>query len=369
MPGAEKIGEAFVEFGGKKDALRKDLNDAKRMTNSAFSEMGKMSDRLGSSLLQVGKVAAGAVGAGSIGAAITTGLSAGADLQDAVQDMISELARGFGADQALPELQKVHDQIEAIKTATKGAFSTREIQRVVRIFQEAGVPLDNLTELVKALVGHSGQLNIALEETARRYAAVAQKGADAVDLFKAPISPGIPALAQAAAVRDIGLERFPAEIAKLDSLTGLLKQTSAIISNVAGRFGLGIGVLLGKSPSMDELQNIADAAAQARRAETAKTSEEIARRRLLKPGQGGILTDEELRQRGQRFMNKTFGPPDGAPSSFFGFRPLAPPAPAGIGADSSISVLEQILEELKLGNETKDRRSALDAIDAIRLGG
>lgn len=365
MPGAEQIGEAFIELGAKKGGLRKDLDDAKRMTSSTFNEMGKMSDRVGSSLLQFGKAAVGAAGIGGGFATTVKGLQAGADAQGVVMDQIAKLGEKFGGPEGIRQLNELHAVIEEVNKATQHSIPVLTLQRTALLLLQNSIkPTVNL---FKSLIGHSGQLNTSLEETAQRFVAVRQTGAPAIDLFKVPTAPQAPGDVQAQAVQAAGLKRFDAYIAKLNSLPGLLKKTSALISNLWARFGLGLGVLTGKAPDEKDLLNIAEAASGAQRF-LGKTAEQSAKRAFFKPGTGQMLSDEEIGRM------PPFATPLPPPLPFPSL--VGPPEPigerTGLQSDEAVDSLKNIVDRLDEIMELRKQEGTLVTEPLIRdvgLGG
>ncbi len=293
MPGAEQIGEAFVELGAKKGQLKKDLDDAKRMVNNAFAQMGKMSDRMGSSLLKFGKAAGAAAGVGGGFATTVKGLQAGADAQQVVMDQIAKFGEKFGGPKAVRQLKELRIVIEEVNKASEHSIPILTLQRTAFFLLQNSIK--PTVPLMKSLIGHTSQLKIGLEEAARRYAAVWFGEAPALKTFLVPSAPQAGGVVQARDVEVAGLKRFEAYVAKLDSLPGLLKKIGAVKSNLWGRFGLGLGILTGKSPDEKGLLDIAEAASGAERFQ-GKSDAARAKRGWYKPGTGQILSDEEIEE-------------------------------------------------------------------------
>jgi hypothetical protein len=341
MAGAEKIGEAFVEFGGKKDTLAQDLKDAKRMTNTAFAEMGQMASR----------VSAGFVGAAAAVGAPTSWLAMAykavtdfMGLEDSVNDLRVSLTRmGEDGDAGV---RKVLDTAHELQTEFRG-ISLVEVFGIARNLAQAGVPLDDLDAKLRAIIGHAGQLNMSFEEVTQRLIDIRQKGGSAVDLLKVPVAPGIPAGEQFAQSIAQGVALFPTAKARLDSLEGRWNIFKASFEDVFTVLGAWSTTMTGLSPGLKAPEGLGAAAEGAAKVMTGKTAAQRKRRKGFTSGAAGVLREEDLA-------------PEPTPPTDTGVRPgffsdlldKTPVSPAGtpdidaVGENDAIGVLNEIKEAI-----------------------
>lgn len=332
MAGAEKIGEAFVEMGAKLDPLKKDFDSAKGLTNSTIAEMGKTASRFSLGLgAKLGIPA-------SVGALATKSIQDFAGLEDSINDLRVRLAQmGLDGD---TEIGKLRISAKNLQQEFR-AISLAEFFGAARQFAESGVSLDNFDEKMRAVIGHSGQLNLSLEDVVGRMIAIRQQGAAAVTALKVPIAPDYPAQEQFNAALKQGLQLFESEKAKLDSLRGRWEKIKATVSDYVTILGAAIGhaTKLGTTP--EAAKGISGAAERAASDITGKTPAQRAKRR----GMTGlpfadVLSDEELA-----------GPM--RPTTGFTGPPVPIPQPgAGPAGDGATSILREILETVKGAVET-----------------
>jgi hypothetical protein len=332
MAGAEKIGEAFVEMGAKLDPLKKDFDTAKGLTNSTIAEMGKTASRFSLGLgAKLGMPA-------SVAALATKGVESFSAFEDSVNDLRVRFAEmGLDADK---ELKKLWESTHRL-TREYEAISMREIFGAAQQFAEAGVALDDFDSMINAVIGHSGQLNLSLEDVVGRMIAIRQQGAAAVTSLKVPIAPDYPAQEQFNAALQHGNELFETERLKLQSLKGVIQSWTSVLSDAWTALGKFVGGITGLRTTPETAKAISEAAGAAALSRTGKTPAQRAKRRSMTGLPfADVLTDEEL------------AAPARPTTGFIG-----PPAPipqpgAGPAGEGTASILREILETVKGAVET-----------------
>lgn len=282
MPGAEQVGAAFVDIGGKIEPLGKAFDEAKRVTTSSMNEMGKIAQRAASGM----GAAFGKMGIPtSISAVVSRAIDDFTDLESAVARLWQQLPRHYqDAGKAMAMLQK---QADAVKKEYRG-ISDKEIANIAAAFVTAGVPVDDFDKKLRAVIGHASALGIGLQDTTQRMISV-WHGAAAVQALKVPIAAEAPAPMQFDAAMGLGAQFFKTEQEKLrGTLSGRMKAITTKISDWwTGQIGFG-------AVSRGAAEDIVRAADKAQTAATGKTAAQRARRRGFRPGgAAGVLSDTE----------------------------------------------------------------------------
>jgi hypothetical protein len=291
--GAQKVGEAFVELGGKTSPLAKDLNTAKQMTNSAMGEMGKMASRFAIGLAGAAGITGGAVGL------VTGAVKEFAGFEESMAGALQEIAnRGENVDDVMVNLAADFRAIKGeFRSGIMGAgISSRQLAGMARSLLLAGIGVDDFASKARAAIYHSDRMGISIEEATKRMVQVFE-GAPAVTAFRLPIAETIPAPEQFAEVIARGQD-ISVATTKLRTMSGAWQRFSRLWSDFFALVGAGVGAATPLAMSPEDIARLRKQAARQARDLTGKSAEErAARRRMGGISEAGVLTDDEIDNR------------------------------------------------------------------------
>ena len=296
MPGAEKIGEAFVEFGARTGTLKKNLDTAQSMTGKAVGEMSKLMKSLS---LTVG-LGGGIAGIGG------KGIKEFAGLEDAMNDIRQALGR-FGEADVEGEMKRIQGAIDKVQGKYPG-ISQKEAWGMAREWTVSGLPTKDIGDWLKVAIGFSGQFNRSLEDVIGTITDIAYHGG-ALEKLKVPISNIETVTSQLNATRVMGLKLFAAEQQKLLSVSGRWKVLSSTISDAVETLGKWIAGSVGIKTTEKNARAIGDAASKAAEGISGMSAAERERRRTFGVPGAMILSEREIRKRAMGAPSGVMGPP------------------------------------------------------------